>query len=210
MRRLLALLALAASATLALAAPAGAGGPTSVLVTDPATGQAAALYYSDPRYEQLDLLLADAASLDGEPAGLGGRALNLTWMIHDVQPWRTQQLFPDAEGGPVVASYGSELTGDPGTTTWSRPSAAKELLLLADGILAPARAPASAADPAAAPTVADPVVTERVVRETRWFSLTGWRWLVPGLLLGVAGSLLLRRGRARSTERRQVLVDVAP
>lgn len=210
MRRLLALLALAATTVLVLAGPAGAGGPTSVLITDPATGQATALYYSDPRYEQLDLLLADAEALAGEPTGLGGRALNLTWMIHDVEPWRTQQLFLDAEGGPVLASSGSEITGDPGTTSWSRPSAAKELLLLADGILDPARTPVSASAPATEPTVADPTVTERVVHETRWFSLTGWRWLVPGLLLGAAGSLLLRRGRLRSTERRQVLVDVSP
>ncbi len=214
MRRLLALLALTASATLVLAAPTVAGGPTSVLITDPSTGQATALYYSDARYEELDGLLSAGATIDGEPPGLGGRALNLTWMIHDVQPWRTQQLYLDAEGGPVVATYGSELTGDAGETTWVRPAEGKALLYLAARILDPGRGSAVAPAPDAAiadPAIAaDPIPAERVVTETRWYSLTGWRWLVPGLLLGAAGALLLTRARVRSSDPRQVLVDVAP
>lgn len=211
MRRLLALLALTVSATLVLASPTVAGGPTSVLITDPSTGQATALYYSDPRYQRLDGLLSAGATIDGEPPGLGVRALNLTWMIHDVQPWRSQQLYLDAEGGPVVATHGSELAGDPGATTWARPADGKDLLQLAARILDPARAStvASAPDPVIA-AVADPLPAQRVVTETRWYSLTGWRWLVPGLLLGAAVALLLTRGHVRSSDQRQVLVDVAP
>jgi hypothetical protein len=210
MRRLLALLALTVSATVVLASPTVAGGPTSVLITDPSTGQATALYYSDARYQELDGLLSDGATLDGEPPGLGGRALNLTWMIHDIQPWRTQQLYLDAEGGPVVASYGSELAGDAGETTWTRPAEGKALLQLAARILDPVKGSAAAPAPAPVVAAADPVPAQRVVTETRWYSLTGWRWLAPGLLLGAAGALLLTRGRVRSSDQRQVLVDVAP
>lgn len=208
MRRLLALLALAVSTTL-LASPAVAGGPTSVLITDPSTGRATALYYSDARYQELDRLLSEGATIDSEPADLGGRALNLTWMIHDVQPWRSQQLYLDAEGGPVVATYGSELTGDAGATSWARPAEGKALLRLADRILDPGDASAAAPAPDPADPAPDTAPAERVVTETRWYSLTGWRWLAPGLLLGAAGTLLLTRGRVRSRDQRQVLVDVA-
>ncbi len=219
MRRLLTLLALAVTAPvvaalvlLALVPPAQAGGPTSVLITDPSSGRATALYYSDPRYAQLDELLADGESLAGEPRDLGEFGLNLTWMIHDVQPWRTQQLYVGADGGPVVATYGSELMGDADSVTWTRPREAKAVLLLVDRILEAD----PAADTAAAPTTLDvepatpePAVTERVVTETRWFSLAGWAWLVPGAALGAGGALLLRRSRDRDGDRqdRQVLVD---
>jgi hypothetical protein len=73
-----------------------------------------------------------------------------------------------------------------------------------EGVSSPA---ASAADPASAP---EQVVSETVVTETAWWSLTGWRWLVPGLLLGAGVALLLTRTRARDNEPRQALVDVAP
>lgn len=211
MRRLLALLALAVSATVILTLPAAAGGPTSVLVTDPATGAATALYYTDPAYDELDRLLAGGETLDSEPSGLGASSVNLTWLIHDVEPWRTQNLFLDAEGGPVVVTYGSEVMGDPGTATWSRVTEAKALTLLADQVLssdAPASDPAAA--PADAPPAPDPVVTERVVTETAWYSLDGWRWLVPGLLAGAGIALLLSRARSKDTGPRQVLVDVEP
>ncbi|MFN0281424.1 MAG: hypothetical protein ACKVZ6_05580, partial [Kineosporiaceae bacterium] len=41
------------AASVALAAPGAAGGPTSVLLVDPATGRTAALYATDAEYQRL-------------------------------------------------------------------------------------------------------------------------------------------------------------
>ena len=206
MRRLLLLLATLVPLLLATA-PAGAGGPTSVLVTDPTTGQAAGLYYSDDAYAELDRILADGERLAGEPSGLGSSVVNVTWLIHDVQPWRTQQVYLEAEGGPVVVTHGTEALGDADDVSWTRPAEGKALQQLVEGVLAESSVTVETSPAASAP---DPVVTERVVTETAWWSLTGWRWLVPGLLLGAGVVLLLTRGRSRDREPRQVLVDVVP
>ena len=205
MRRLLLLLATLVPLLLATA-PAGAGGPTSVLVTDPTTGQAAGLYYSDDAYAELDRILADGERLAGEPSGLGSSVVNVTWLIHDVQPWRTQQVYLEAEGGPVVVTRGTEALGD-ADVSWTRPAEGKALQQLVEGVLTGSSVTVETSPAASAP---DPVVTERVVTETAWWSLTGWRWLVPGLLLGAGVVLLLTRGRSRDRGPRQVLVDVVP
>jgi hypothetical protein len=207
MRRFLVTLVLATCAALGAPPPATAGGPTSVLVTDPGTGRAAALYYSDPRYETLDTALAGAELLEDKPGEALGPAFNLTWMVHDVQPWRTQQLHLDASGGPLVVTYGGELTGDSGDVTWSRVTDEGALVGVLDSVLRGRSAP-PAAEPEA--PVAEPVVTERVVTETSWFSLDGWRWVFPGLAVGAGLALAVARRRADETEPRQVLTDVAP
>lgn len=205
MRRLLALLALVLSATVLLTPPAAAGGPTSVLITHPSSGQATALYHSDARYAQLEALLAGGESLDDEPALLGTRALNLTWMAHDVSPWKSQQLHLDAEGGPVLATYHHIGSG---RTTWIRIAEGKAVLALADTLFEPG----SGSAPASAPAP-EPVVVENTVTETAWWSLSGWRWSVLGLALGAGVTLLAvstTRSRSQQREPRQVLVDVAP
>ncbi|GAB3200806.1 hypothetical protein GCM10027062_21290 [Nocardioides hungaricus] len=209
MRRLLVLLALAVSATLVLAPPADAGGPTSVLIADPTTERAAGLYYSDAAYRDLNRILADGERLSTRPSGLGPRSVNLIWMIRDVTPWQAQQLYLDAAGGPVVATYGIEATGNAGDVVWTRPTEGRALQRLVQGVLAGS---SSIAAPAAAPAAPapDPVATERVVTETAWYSLAGWRWLAPGVLLGAGVGLLATRSRRRDHEPRQVLVDVAP
>ena len=52
--------------------------------------------------------------------------------------------------------------------------------------------------PAPAPAPAEP--------GTAWFSLAGWRWVVPGVLLGlVVGAVAARR--SRDEEPRQVLIS---
>ncbi len=215
MRRALATITLALTTVLstvfAFAPPAGAGGPTSVVITDPSAARATALYYSDAAYEQLAALVGDAAALPGEPSGLGNRALNMTWLIHDVQPWQTQQLFPDAQGGPVVATYGSEETGNEGTTTWSRPVDGRALLRLANQLFDPrGDVPESADAFTPAASSPEPTVSERVVTQTQWFSLSGWRWLVPGLVLGAGLALFGMRNRTQDREPRQELIDLTP
>ena len=209
MRRLL-LLLVALVPLVLTTAPAGAGGPTSVLITDPATGEAAGLYYSDDAYAELDRILGGGERLDGEPSGLGASAVNLTWLIHDVQPWKTQQVYLRAEGGPVVVTHGSEAMGDADDVAWTRPAEGKALQQLVEGVLAGSSVTVTTAPPAPAPAPVEPLATERVVTETAWWSLTGWRWSVPGLVVGAAAALVMTRGRSRDREPRQVLVDVSP
>ncbi len=65
---------------------------------------------------------------------------------------------------------------------------------------------ARVADPADAAAPAESRADPR--GETRWFTLTGWRWVVPGLLLGIfAGLAMRRKGRAGSGPR-QEFIDV--
>lgn len=204
MRRLLLLLLVLALGTVVLTTPAHAGGPTSVLITEPGAGDATALYYADAGYAELDGMVNGAVPLDGEPSDLGARTLHLTWMAHDVHPWRTQQLYVEAAGGPVLATYDAEG----GTTSWARVSEGKALASLVDQLLRPGAEPdLTAVDVPAAPEAA---ATERVVTETAWWSLAGWRWLVLGLLVGAGAVLLAGRVRSPRTEPRQALVDLDP
>ncbi|MGW6025924.1 hypothetical protein [Streptomyces sp. NPDC055099] len=84
-----------------------AGGSTSVLVVAPASGESAALYISDREYEELEAGLGYLGADMGkgqreQPPGLamgdGSRQINVTWMVHDVQPWRVDRAYPVAAG----------------------------------------------------------------------------------------------------------------
>jgi hypothetical protein len=96
------LIALATAATFALisSGTANAGGPTSVIIVNPATGGANALYYDDPDYQVLHDALAPAEGVSVErPArlahGPGSSAINITWLIHDVEVWRIDYVRID-------------------------------------------------------------------------------------------------------------------
>lgn len=127
-------------AALALAAgtatPAAAGGPTSALVVNGGSGDAAALYATDPGYAALDKAIGD----DGErvdplltEADLGGadaRQVTVTWLQHDVHVWRVDTLYPDARGGAVVSRGAGE---DPtASQTWRRVAHPERLGALLD------------------------------------------------------------------------------
>ena len=57
---------------------------------------------------------------------------------------------------------------------------------------------APAVEPASSPPAADP--------DTAWFSLAGWRWVVPGGLLGLLVGAVAAR-RHRDEEPRRVLIS---
>ena len=110
MRRVLLAVLMTAATTMMMAGPADAGGPTSVLLTSPGTARAAALYYTDPRYAELEALLhgQEAEGSEGTtryPGAAEDTALNVTWLIHDVSIWRTDQLVLGAAGGAWVATW---------------------------------------------------------------------------------------------------------
>jgi len=96
------LITLATAATFALISTgnANAGGPTSVIIVNPATGEANALYHDDADYQVLHDALAPAEGMSVErPAqlahGPGSSAINITWLIHDVEVWRIDYVRID-------------------------------------------------------------------------------------------------------------------
>ncbi len=94
-----------------LAAPSAfAGGPTSVILVDPGSGKTASLYNSDATYQKLLDALGDANSDPKAPSmhgGPGSSAVNITWLMHDVQVWRIDHVFLGEDGGPWVETYQS-------------------------------------------------------------------------------------------------------
>ncbi len=199
MRRILAVAVLALAAAVGLPAASQAGGPTSVLITQP--GQSAgALYYDDAAYDAL-LGLLPADETRGEPLAPGGGVdYNLTWLVHDVVPWRFDRVNVGADGTAWVSTtFSAEESGG-----WVEVAEAEELAALLTQVLDDTAAPEVVSIPADAPATAPaPAPADP---ETAWFSLTGWRWVVPGVLLGlVVGAVAARR--FRDEEPRQVLIS---
>jgi hypothetical protein len=89
---------------------------------------------------------------------------------------------------------------------WAPLLPAKKIAGILAGVLDESSAPSVVTVPAEEVTAAvfPPAATEEP--RTSWFSLTGWRWAVPGALLGlVVGAVAARR--PRDTEPRQVLIS---
>ena len=226
MRRVLLAVLVTAATTMMMASPAHAGGPTSVLLASPGTARAAALYYTDPRYAELEALLHGPEAERSEttsdyPGTAGATALNVTWLVHDVNIWRTDQLVLGAAGGPWVATWmpledGSLSPGDP---TWRALNNGDQIKSLVSSLGLLGRARGNAGTGAVLPPpvvgvddsgVADPAESAPAEPrgESRWFTLTGWRWAIPGLLLGVVGGLAMRRNSRASSGPRQEFIDV--
>ena len=188
-RRTLALLvALFAVAALG-ATPAHAGGPTSVLLSAPPN--LAAVGYDDPQYEALQNLTKIAGSRDAGDTQdhASGELVRATWMIHDMSVWRIDLIYPDAPGGPWIATTESLATGTmPEKPTWHRATDGPGLVQLLDslklfdglsygtGLDSPIRV-----TPESTP-VAAPAAPPAAQAQIDFF--TGWRWTIPGFLLG--------------------------
>jgi hypothetical protein len=126
------------------ATPALAGGPTSVLIVNYDGSRAAAALTGSQDYEDLVKSL-DALSSEpprGEtaaPSAFMGTEIRLTWLDHEVNPWRLDALRLDGDQVWVntVVSWEGDLFDHPGV--WHRP--ADEALLRATltsmGILGP-------------------------------------------------------------------------
>ena len=200
MRRILAVALLALAAATGLPATAHAGGPTSVLVTQPGVS-AAGLYYTDEAYDDLlGLLPTDETRGKELPPG-GGVAYNLTWMVHDYMPWRFDRVSVHGDGTAWVATTFSADA----TAGWQPVDEGTELFDLLNAVLADGEAPGLISETKAASV---PAAETRTVTETEWFSLSGWRWVVPGAVLGLlVGVAAARVRRTRADEPRQVLVD---
>jgi hypothetical protein len=185
--------------TLAGAAiPASAGGPTSVLLSAPP--KVVALGYEDTHYNQL-------LKLVGEPAGTSteshevGQFVRATWLIHDMSVWRLDIIYPDAPGGPWIATTES-MDGSgrlPDKPVWHQADggpALKELLGSLKMLLGQAQfdgGPTGLDDGSQfAPTpTPQPAATQTI--ETHGGALSGWRWMIPGIALGAVATYLALR-----------------
>jgi hypothetical protein len=173
------------------AAPAAAGGPTSVLLVAPETGMTSSLYVSQPEYERLAGLVQNSANdlTDRTSAQHAtGPSVRLTWLIHDVSVWRVDEVFAEAGGGPWIATR--EATNDgplPDEPVWHRAAEPGRLIQMLGTmkLLDPGAIPLSlpeiqlpASTDAGTPAAAPPS------SEGSRVSLSGWRWILPGLLAG--------------------------
>ena len=201
MRRILAVAVLALAAAVGLPAASHAGGPTSVLITQP--GQSAgALYYDDAAYDAL-LGLLPPDGTRGKPLAPGGAGddYNLTWMVHDVMPWRFDRVHVAPDGTAwVMTTFSAEDAGG-----WAEVDQPEELAAVLRQVLDDSVAPEVVSIPAGA-TPAPAPAPAPAEPGTAWFSLAGWRWVVPGVLMGlVVGAVTARR--SRDEEPRQVLIS---
>lgn len=181
------------------AAPAHAGGPTSVLLSAPPS--VTAFGYEDAQYgELMSLTEPIAGKVSGTHAV--GRFVRATWLIHDMSVWRIDIIYPDAPGGPWVLT--ENLLGTTGSVTpkWhqvAEPDKLRQFLetlklsngdfsggpTLGDGYTV--EQPAQQSQPAPQPTQ----VEAQAQSSTNAF--TGWRWIIPGVLVGAAAALLALR-----------------
>lgn len=122
------------------AAPASAGGPTSVIMVNPTTGQATALHARNPRYQQL----AEAVGADLPQHGSASRPasvsdcfeceIRLTWLIHDMSIWRIDRVHLTSNDGVWIETVVADESGTPiafdQDGVWQRPHDATALLAL--------------------------------------------------------------------------------
>ncbi|WP_328754668.1 hypothetical protein OHA28_21680 [Streptomyces sp. NBC_00269] len=214
----LAVALMAALASMLLSASgASAGGPTSVLVVSPESGQSASLYFSDKKYGPLESLLGkpDQGRRE-EPPGLGigaGRQLNVTWLVHDVLPWRVDRVYPDSPGTKDVWIHTATHVPDSYNGYWHKARKPAELrALLKDlGVMGarsekggspifpvPWQSPdrskealGGAPAPAADGRDAGPSEGARASAVGSHGGVDWW-WAIPGLVAGAALALVLR------------------
>ena len=199
---------LLAAAPLALAGPAFAGGPTSALLSVPGTGTTASLYYTDPEYDALAALVGvegdSGGGVAGEPSGAGhenGPGVTVTWLIHDVMPWRVDHIYLEGKGAPWIASQVStdgQLTWN-SPVSWHQPTSGPALVALLDK-LGVGQASRGAGDfngvaGAQPPTAAAAAPSSQAPASAQTSPLTGIWWGLGGLVAGLLLSAIWLRHR---------------
>ncbi len=177
------------------AAPAAyAGGPTSVLMTNPSLGRASALHVANPDYDRLYAAVGEEVGTEQPPRrrlDSTQEDVRLTWLIHDMRIWRIDRLYLGYDGVWVETVTDPTGEGDvfaqPARWHRAHDDQALTALLASAGLLSADQAPSTAGnrDGAAHLTEAASAPVQPVA------PILGAA--IGGLLIGAAGSLLLRR-----------------
>ncbi|WP_328424360.1 hypothetical protein [Streptomyces sp. NBC_00443] len=210
--------ALAAALALLLwgAAPATAGGSTSVFLASPESRETASLYYSDEEYGELDRLLGPGGSgtRDKPPEAdlMASHQVSVTWMAHDVTPWRLDRVY-EMDDGRNVWIHTAVGRNQPTNGTWHRAEQPAQLRTLFKdlGLMSKTSAwgSAAAAPPeseapeegvgaqhsSGAATATDSPDTATAVplaQSTGSGGGTDWWWALPGAAAGAVLALVLR------------------
>jgi hypothetical protein len=185
------------------ALPAYGGGPTSVLVVSPVNEKAAALYATQTEYAQLQSYVDEAGRRsevfkpDQRSPHESGDTVRLTWLIHDTSVWRTDWIYPAADGGPWIASRLVDQRGDvwEQPVRWHTSADPKGLLALLGKLGVMTRGgSADGGYVIQTPPVPQPQAQSQVEPQPAAAQdepvLSGWRWLIPGFVAGAAVMLL--------------------
>jgi hypothetical protein len=206
MRRFLTFTLTLVAGLLVLGVPAAvAGGPTSVLLANYETGRSAAALNGSAAYTELQSILGAestpvASSTPPAVVKESDPQVRLVWLIHDVSPWRIDNVH--VVGADVwVESWLDTAGTDPyaGSPTWHRSARGDDLVtsLTTLGVLGSAGPDAggsTSARQAVAPSPATDTVPEPSTSGVPWPLATGLT--AVGVLLGtVLGTLLAGRGR---------------
>ena len=188
--------------------PATAGGPTSVLLSVPGEGRTASLYYTDPEYDALARAVG-AMSPRGvdevEGSHQVGTPVTLTWLIHDVTPWRVDQVYVgDGEVwiSTQESSGGGPLAEQP--PVWHRGTPALARLL--DRVLPDEGSATGAATtpPPLQQHAPAPAAAAEAADTSPW---TLAAWTCGGLVVGAALTLLTLRAQGRQTAAPRFVCD---
>jgi hypothetical protein len=200
--------------------PAAAGGPTSVLLSAPSVPRVVAAGYEDKAYKDLTELIQSTdttSNVDTSRQHESGEFIRATWLIHDMSVWRLDVIYPLAPNGPWIATTTMDENGRMSETpVWHRSSDWVKLLKLLDtlglvggkhGVSGPTNlswndGTQTTTTPAEQPVVQQPVETVKAQPVV----LTGWRWAIPGFVLGALIAVVAVRLMPR--HRPWELVDV--
>jgi len=206
MRRFLSLtLALVTGLLLLSVQPAVAGGPTSVLLANYETSRSAAALNGSSAYSELQSILGDEnppASTSMPPDGVkeSGPHVRLVWLIHDVSPWRIDNVH--VVGADVwVETYVDTAGTDPyaASPIWHQPARGADLItnLTGLGVLgagtSDAGGSATAALGAGATGAAQDTASEPSMSGVSW--QLAMALAAGGVMVGtIIGTLVARRG----------------
>ena len=183
-----------------------AGGPTSVLLANYGTGRSAAALNGSPAYTELQVILGtESTPAKGTPPAAvtaSDAAVRLVWLIHDVSPWRIDNVH--LVGSDVWVETYVDISGtDPyaGTPTWHQPDRGDDLVASLTGLgVLGTGGPDTGASTGASKAVAPAAATDPEPAA----STSGVPWLLAatlalgGVVAGTAlGSLFTRRGLGR-------------
>jgi hypothetical protein len=205
----------------ASAEPASAGGPTSVLLSDPVSGRVGALYHTQADYQRLAEVVGAYKPDEGEinqPDAVhnGTHEYRLTWLIHDMRVWRIDLLYETADGLWINSKV--DQTGDQDPLAqmgrWNQLDHTHKAKLSAvfrnAGILGKSGAVTGESAESAPEVAPDPTSEVATGAANTPGGPTAGAVAagagLAGLVIGTGGTLLLRRARSTSRRPRAVLM----